>query len=50
MTEIALPVFDSWRCAMNVKLWSNPVKFEAGVGQFRIIASREEAADFLLNH
>lgn len=35
---------------MAMKIWSRPVKFEIGAGQFRVVASCEEASDFLLNH
>ena len=35
---------------MNVRLWSTPVRLETRAGQFRLIASAEEASDFLLNH
>lgn len=35
---------------MNIGIWSSPVRFETAVGQFRIIASSEEASDFLQNH
>lgn len=34
---------------MDVKIWSMPVRFETGAGQYRIIASTEEAARFLLH-
>jgi hypothetical protein len=33
---------------MDVKIWSMPVRFETGVGQYRIIASTEEASRYLL--
>lgn len=35
---------------MDTKVWSSPVKFETNDFQFRIVASTEEASDFLLNH
>ena len=35
---------------MDAKIWSSPVKFETGIGNFRIVGSPEEAADVLLNH
>ncbi|MBP0581111.1 DUF982 domain-containing protein [Labrys sp. LIt4] len=47
---IALPTIDLLSYAMNVRLWSVPVKLETPVGQVRLIASAEEASDFLLNH
>lgn len=34
---------------MDVKIWSRPVRFETSVGQYRIIASTEEASRFLLH-
>lgn len=34
---------------MDPKVFSSPVKFETGVGQYRIIATAEEASRFLLN-
>lgn len=35
---------------MNENTWTHPVKFETGVGTFRVAASPEEAANVLLNH
>ncbi|MGJ4855565.1 DUF982 domain-containing protein [Labrys sp. La1] len=34
---------------MDVKVWSMPVRFETGIGNYRIITSTEEASRFLLN-
>ena len=34
---------------MDIKLWTMPVRFETGIGQYRIITSTEEASRFLLN-
>ncbi len=35
---------------MDPKNWSSPVKFETGIGTFRIVGTPEEASAVLLNH
>jgi hypothetical protein len=34
---------------MDPKSWSSPVKFETGIGQYRIVATTADAARFLLD-
>lgn len=35
---------------MDIKIWSSPVRFEAGLNQHRIVASTHEAARVLIHH